>query len=297
VSDNLRNGVELVKGFIDYYMEPLIKQYGKVSDWDHKSCKVPEDIKQYKEELYAVRRALTFIGKDIEEVSAGHVIDETPDCPAKDVKETHPSFGTLEVGNPTGGSGKFFGSAIEHQHYKSIRISRAQLTRDAYGDSIFSGRELLEVNLTYDQWARFVSSHSGRPTPCTISHFNGQTYKLPEVDSGLQKHTTDFENQISKLSEYMVQARLHADEKLKAKGPISKGDRLAVSDNIHRMVQHLSKGIPYLLETYSEKMEAMQTEAKIDVESYVGKVLEDAGLQAIENGTYVPTFKGLEKDA
>jgi hypothetical protein len=62
-----------------------------------------------------------------------------------------------------------FGSALTHEQYLSVEISRAVLTRDYNADHYSNKEQIVRFNISEAQWARFVSSvGNGDGIPITL---------------------------------------------------------------------------------------------------------------------------------
>lgn len=90
------------------------------------------------------------------------------------VLETHPSYCQITASRVSG-STVLYGSDFDHQHYVTLSIHRSQRRRNLNNDWYHSGKELIEIKMSADQWANFVSSMNyGSGTPCTLNYFNNE---------------------------------------------------------------------------------------------------------------------------
>jgi len=91
-------------------------------------------------------------------------------------QEIHPAFARISAGRVShgGGGAVLFDSDVRHQHTVRITISTATRERSLNRDTIFHGKELIEVELSEAQWAGFVSSMNGSGVSTTLRWIKGQ---------------------------------------------------------------------------------------------------------------------------
>ena len=202
---------------------------------------------------------------------------------------THPAFGTVYVGRVScGGEGEvLFQSAIKHQHYVTLSINRAQVNRNLNRDSVFERDKMIEVKMSEQQWATLVSSlNLGGGVPCTLDLApvpGAEMERLPKIE--VEPTKTTFENE---MAEHLNQVVGRADdlvERLEAmlepgKG-IKKGDVQALHHDLKMLRMNVKSNTPFVQQQFARAMEKTTEAAKAEVDGFILRRLQSAGLEAL----------------
>lgn len=188
----------------------------------------------------------------------------------------HPSFGTISFTRTQGGSQALFGSSIKHNNAILVRISHAEKHLNNAQEYVFSRGTIIEAYMSPTQFADAITGHgSGGESPITL--------QFTERDGKIDQPS--FENKRLQFEKEFFQ---RADEIVKQiNGTIEKAkDKKAPQWLVHDMEvtkSWLKSNIPYLAEQFAEQMDKTVTEAKAEVEAYVTNIIQQTGLQALED--------------
>ena len=188
----------------------------------------------------------------------------------------HPSFGTISFTRTQGGSSALFGSSIKHNNVILLRISHAEKHTANAHDYVFSRGVIVEAYMSPTQFADAITGHgSGGEAPITLQ----LTEKDGRIDQpSYENKRQQFEEEFFKRANEIVKSINETIEKAK--------DKKAPQWLVHDMEitkGWLKRNIPYLAEQFSEQMDKTVTEAKAEVEAYVSDIIQQTGLQALED--------------
>ena len=98
-------------------------------------------------------------------------------------KTSHPSYGTLAFSRRTGGRGTpLFGSSIEHRDTIAMTLYHADITRGLHYDSIYGDKKIVEVEMSYSQFAEVITSmNMGSGVPVTV-RWTERDGRIPDCD-------------------------------------------------------------------------------------------------------------------
>src|SRR5687767_9861689 len=122
------------------------------------------------------------------------IVTQTPNDPCSDSVTEHPAFAQVRANRHRSNGGTLYGSDFQHYGGVSITISRSHLYRGLSNDNYFERGELIRVELSEAQWARFVSDlNSGSGTPCTLRSHQGDRMVpgLPDPPSVTEKFAAE----------------------------------------------------------------------------------------------------------
>lgn len=218
----------------------------------------------------------------------------------EDEPESHPSYATIHVSRPQGGGTSLFMSPFTHQHYMTVSIHRAYRRRSLSNDWVFGeGVELLEVAMSEAQWAKFVSSAGmGGGTPCTLQRLGGSLVQECPQQADLHRFHDDVQNRMDKAASGLTKAVEKAEALLASKSA-TKAEREALLGEIRKVKNQLTDGLPFVAKQLQERMEHIVTEGKVEIEAYVQKTIQQAGLQHLNHGKAPVTLNlgsGDDKD-
>lgn len=195
----------------------------------------------------------------------------------------HESFGMIGVSRFQGGPNTYFGSSIKHNGGIAIRIRHAELHRDLNRDWVMGRDEIIEVNLSYNQYAEMISNpNSGEGVPCTIRHINRQRMEAPPFESKAELHRKEFAEDMKKISEDGTLYMKEALDILENKSSISKSDRQTILDAFRMFKQHIESNMPFAQTQFHEQMDQTITEAKAEIEGFIETKLRSIGIDKIK---------------
>lgn len=201
----------------------------------------------------------------------------------------HPAYGTVEVSHPMGGSDVYFGSRVEHQSRVCVTINTGSLKRDLSNDWIHSEKLLLELEFTDAQWARFVSSHSGRATPCTFRRYpKGALENGLEIVPGIAgdpdarpSFSEEMRETLRKEVADLRDAVKRMDAMLES-GKLGKKELQDIRNNVARGAERVASNGGFVAEQFTEHMETVVSDARIEIEATMHNTIQTIGLDAVK---------------
>lgn len=206
----------------------------------------------------------------------------TRDGVRDETRTTHPAYAQIGASRvSSGGAGNgvaLYGSDFMHNDFVAIRIKRSQLGRNLNHDWHYAYDEMIEVMLSYSQWAEFVSTmNSGEGVPCTLRAVDGKLMPgLPKPETRstqfIQEQQKDMENLIALVVDAEKQvAELNISQKAKA----------VMLNLAFKIKQELKSNLPFVMKSFGKHMENTVEKAKTEVHAYVENRIHRAGLAAM----------------
>jgi hypothetical protein len=198
----------------------------------------------------------------------------------------HESFGAITA-NRVSGQTYLFGSEALHNGFIRIEISTADLRRSLNEDRHYADRRLVTIDMTYEQWARFVSSFGiGMGTPCTLVQITNKQYeKCPEPEHFASKFQTDLRRTMAEATQHLegLIAKLK-ESNLPGNKPLGKTEQKVVLHDIEMALMQIKSNIPFLEQQFDEHMEHKVAAALVEIEGVVSHGLRQAGLEKLREG-------------
>lgn len=257
--------------------DELFEEYGeRTFSVDYERKKLPPEVLEEYDNLIDGYRMIQADKVEYQQMLDGYQVEEGGRH--KDFKETHPSYAVISVSRPQGGDGIFFGCQSRHPHFISMTISHASRARSLSSDYIHSEKDILEVQMSYEQWAKVVSGAPGQACPATLRHYRGENLAAPEQISNNTLHMKEFLEEVEKIRQ-MIDEELPAElvEPLTRKGTLTKTERNAIAGQINNLKNRFSSGngFAFLSKQYLEFVDKVENEVKIDVEAWLKLALEN----------------------
>ena len=117
-------------------------------------------------------------------------------------KETHPSYATLGFSRVSGGTTSLFGSSIQHNNTIVMTVRQGSIERSLSRDWIMGQDELLQVEMSYSQFAEAITSmNQGTGVPVTLKYLQGKgrIEDCPFIDKK-EQFEDEFKNTIEKTN-------------------------------------------------------------------------------------------------
>ena len=188
-----------------------------------------------------------------------------------ETKDTHPSYGMLQFSRVSGSSPTaLFGSSIKHKGTIRMYVRQAELSRGLSHDWYFGYKEIIEVEMSYSQFAEAITSmNQGSGVPVTIRHIQGERMEpCPFIDKRMQ-FEKEFEVNLKKANEKTFEL-IHSVEELFAnKKTISKKDREEVLSKLAQIVNVIDGNSSFIYSRFNEQMDKTTREAKGEIEAFM----------------------------
>lgn len=197
--------------------------------------------------------------------------------------QEHPAFGTIVMTTPQGGKNTMFGSDVVHNGCVRIVIHEASLRRDLSHDWIHSQRQILELEMSHAQFARFITSNgNGGGTPVTLRWIRdvGELPGIKKIESKYDTHRKEIVDAAHERLQHIQQAIESLGRAID--GSISKKELRIIHENLKRHAEQLPGSMNFVVESAERALEKATTDAKIEVESYIDATARKLGLKSIQ---------------
>lgn len=201
--------------------------------------------------------------------------------PHDDYVEEHPAYAIIGASRVTG-KRHLFGSDFVHDGFITIRIKQASLRRGLSQDWIHgTGKELIEVSLSYAQWATFLSTpNHGDGVACTLEWFDGY---VPYIEPDTNRR----EQLQAEVVQTVKDAIAEIDDVL-ATASLNKAARA----KLEHAKTELRANLPFVAKQFDEHAEQTIERGKIELESYLTTMVQRAGIKSL--GGEIPSLELAE---
>lgn len=186
-------------------------------------------------------------------------------------KTSHPSYGTLAFSRRTGGATPLFGSSIEHRDTIAMTLYHADITRGLHQDSIYGGRVIAEVEMSYSQFAEAITSmNMGSGVPVTI-RWTEKDGKISPCDfvSKREQFTDEFKEKRKKATEDAQQIIKDIMELFSQKKALTKADKDTILNKLHHLNMDIGCNMDFIADQFNEQMDKTVMEAKGEIEAFM----------------------------
>lgn len=199
------------------------------------------------------------------------------------VPEKHPSYGMVSISrcsssHPTA----CFGSPILHQHTMRLRIHTAKLERSLHRDSYFTDKEIIEVEMTPQQFTDMLTNPNSSGTPITIKHLNHEIVEPTPFLSKLDQFESELKEKIKSMHSETKQ-KLNSINELLQKKSLTNKDREHINREIQGINQEVESNLPFLQSQMIEEMGKVVGEAKGAITNFLQEECQRKGLPPSTN--------------
>ena len=200
---------------------------------------------------------------------------------------SHPAYGVVILSHVHGGGGNVFGSDIGHLGRMRISVRRATLHRHLNRDWIHGhGQELLDFEMTHAQFAEFITGvGKGEGTPITLR-------RAPETHAVSVPGIAKIESKNDTFRREIRDAAIEKLDKMRAEvvrlvdliesGKTPRAELRDIAANLARHVGQLPGNLEFVVSSAEEALEKATTDAKIEVEAFIGAKAKQLGLESIQ---------------
>lgn len=186
------------------------------------------------------------------------------------VKTSHPSYGTLAFSRRNGGSVSLFGSSIEHRDTIAMTLYHANITRGLHYDSIYGNKKIVEVEMSYSQFAEAITSMnmaSGIPVTIRWTEKDG---RIPECDfvSKREQFADEFKEKRQSVTMDAQQIIKDVAELFEQKKTLTKADKQEILKKLNNLNMEIGSNMDFIVDQFNEQMDKTVMEAKGEIESF-----------------------------
>lgn len=194
-------------------------------------------------------------------------------------KKQHPSYGMISASNVFGTS-TLFGTDVKPHGYISIRICKAAEELDLGKSWYYQNEEIIEVNLSYTQFAELITTMNSVGVPCTLHRVNGQL--IPKDDSKEYKavfHRRRMKEMANDLLSSIKNSKTRVSELIKK---LSQKDQAEINRTFDRLNQELASNFPFYMEQFYEEMDNVAADIKLNMEQELHARMHALGIQTFK---------------
>jgi hypothetical protein len=197
-----------------------------------------------------------------------------------DITVEHESFGLLSFARTTSNIGKhLFGSSIKHSNTIHLKINACQENRGLNRYWYFPRETIINVEMSYSQFAEAIVAMNTTGVPCTIRSVLTEHMEDCPGESQRELFEKEFQGTVLALTDKLKNLKLKADELLDKKGPMKVAEKKEISHMLHMMVMEVRSNLPFIQSSYNKAMDKTTMEAKSEIESFVNHQVHALGLE------------------
>ena len=186
------------------------------------------------------------------------------------IKTSHPSYGTLAFSRRKGRSTHLFGSSIEHRDTIAMTLYHADITRGLHYDSIYGNKKIVEVEMSYSQFAEAITSmNMGSGVPVTVRWTERDGY-IPECDfiSKREQFADEFKEKRKEATMELQQIIKDVTELFNQKKTLTKSDKKEILSKLNKLDMGIGSNMDFIADQFNEQMDKTIMEAKCEIESF-----------------------------
>lgn len=219
-------------------------------------------------------------------------------------KFEHPAQAVLELSRiqSSGEGAELFGSDNTHADFMAIRIKTATHSRRLERDWIHGHKTVVEVRLSFAQWAQFVSSQGiGSGTPCTFVYRADMPGRVPEYHRPFDekdKIIEEFDGTLNTGVKELTSARRKLEDLIDKPGTVSKAQLKEIAQHLTFAYNDFAPNISYVVKTFGKHVEKTVARARIEAEAFASNIITRLGLNALHemNTRTSDALEGLVSD-
>lgn len=183
---------------------------------------------------------------------------------------SHPSYGTLAFSRRNGGSTPLFGSSIEHRDTIAMTLYHADVTRELHYDSIYGNKKIIEVEMSYSQFAEAITSmNMASGVPVTI-RWTERDGRIPDCDfvNKREQFADEFKEKRKEVTMESQQIIKDVTELFNQKKTLTKSDKQEILSKLNKLSMEIGCNMDFIADQFNEQMDKTVMEAKGEIESF-----------------------------
>lgn len=202
-------------------------------------------------------------------------------------KTSHPSYGTMAFSRRTGSSGTpLFGSSIEHRDTIAMTLYHADITRGLHNDSIYGNKAIVEVEMSYSQFAEAITSmNMGSGVPVTI-RWTEKDGQIPPCDfvSKREQFVDEFKEKLNDTMDDSQTLIKEVGELFNQKKALTKADKDSILKKLTQLSYNIGCNVEFIADQFNKQMDKTIMEAKGEIEAFCqNKINSIASAALVEN--------------
>lgn len=216
-------------------------------------------------------------------------VEQTPDSPIFESRETHPSYAMIGAAHASGDT-YLFGSDFTHHGFVEITIKNAESIRSLNNDRYHSRKEIVHVMLSEAQWAAFVSRlNMGDGVPCTL-RWQVDIGWIPQIAGLAVDRKNQFKREISERFD-LARGMLRNIAATIAGSALPMKTKEHIRRELDGVEMNIGSNQGFAGEQAGKFFEDLTEKAKTEVNAYVTSVVQRAGLDAIAGASQGPILE------
>lgn len=167
-----------------------------------------------------------------------------------------------------------FGTEIKTDNPITLRISKAEETRDLSRNWYHSLGQIVEIEMSPIQWAEFLTSGNTSGTPCTIRYIGEQRMSDPKETEMFNDYNEEIEEHFDKFKEIEDVVKSAID----SKKPMGLKDLNSLLCKIHNVISNMD----FVKDSFKEDMNNIVGKAKAEFNAYVENRIHEIGIETIK---------------
>jgi hypothetical protein len=165
----------------------------------------------------------------------------------------------------------------------TLSIKRAERHRSLAREWWFGRNELIEVYLSEAQFVELMARpNMGDGVPCTLAYVAGERMPNPPVEETLKaKYRADMQADATRCVSELKAAHKELVEAIES-GKIGKTALKEIAKKIEYAGYAVSNGIPFVQQSFEEKMEAVTHHAAAEIEATVTNMAIRLGIERMQ---------------
>lgn len=183
-------------------------------------------------------------------------------------KMQHPSYAMISFHHVRGGNPVMFGSSVPHDERIQLTIQHAECERSLSRNWYFGGKNIVEAEMSYAQFAEAISNMNTSGVPCTLL-YTEKDGSIPDCEFELSRkiYEDEFSKQLEETNRLTNQLIASVSE-LFEKPRLTKAEKEEVLKALQKIKMELGENSGFILKQFNEQMERTVTEAKADIEEF-----------------------------
>lgn len=185
-------------------------------------------------------------------------------------KTSHPAYGTIMFNRAYGYKRNLFGSSIQHSNVITMEVRHADITRGLHEDSIFGNKPIIEIEMSYSQFAEAITSFGqGSGIPCTI-RYTEKDGKIPECDfvSKREQFTNEFKEKTEGAMNDSQQLIQDVADLFSQKKTLTKADKECILGKLKKLSMDIGCNMEFVSDQFNKQIDKTVMEAKGEIESF-----------------------------